>query len=129
MKIAYPIVISKNDKNYLVSIPDLEIDTQGNDVVDAIEMARDAISVWCVCEIDDFNRRPPEPTPLSEIRRKRDEIATLVDADIDAYRRTLENRAVKKTLTIPSWLNEKAVGAGINFSHVLQKALKEELSG
>jgi post-segregation antitoxin (ccd killing protein) len=50
-----------------------------------------------------------------------------VDVDVDAYRRKIENRTVRKNLTIPSWLNEQAEMAGVNFSSLLQKALKEEL--
>ena len=51
-----------------------------------------------------------------------------MDVDFDAYRKMLENRTVRKNCTIPSWLNEKAEQAGINFSAVLQKGLKEELN-
>jgi len=52
---------------------------------------------------------------------------TLVDVDVDAYRRKLDNRAVRKNLTVPFWLNEQAERAGINFSCVLQEALKQKL--
>ena len=127
MKVIYPVVISKDEDFFLASVPDCEIDTQGESLIDAVEMARDAISIWCVCE-QDAGRALPEPSELSAIKHKHDEILTLVDADIDVYRRTLENRTVRKNLTLPSWLNEKAEKAGINFSQVLQKALKEELS-
>lgn len=126
MKTAYPVVISKGEKFLIASVPDCEIDTQGDNIVDVIEMARDAISIWCVCQ-QDKDRHLPEPSELSAVEHEPDEIVTLVDVDIDAYRRSLENRAVKKTLTIPSWLNEKAEKAGVNFSQTLQKALKEEL--
>jgi post-segregation antitoxin (ccd killing protein) len=51
----------------------------------------------------------------------------MIRADTDEYRRFIENRLIKKTLTIPSWLNAKAEAASVNFSQTLQKALKREL--
>lgn len=128
MKTAYPVIISDVGDCLLASVPDLEIDTSGKDLVEAIEMARDAISIWCVCQQDDFNRPLPTPSTLSDIQHEPNSIATLVDVDIDAYRRRLENRTVRKNLTIPSWLNEQAEQAGVNFSAILQKALREELA-
>jgi len=127
MKLAYPVVISKGKSFYIVSIPDCEIDTQGKDLIEAIEMARDAISIWCI-EKQDAGRQLPIPSELSSIKCEPNDILTLVDADLEAYRRILDNRTVRKNLTIPSWLNEKAEKAGINFSQTLQKALKENLS-
>ena len=55
------------------------------------------------------------------------EFVNYVYADTDAYRRKHDNRAVKKTLSIPSWLNDQAMQAGVNFSQILQDALKERL--
>ena len=59
MKIAYPVVISKGQKFLIASVPDCEIDTQGESIVDAMEMARDAISIWCVGEQDAGRELPP----------------------------------------------------------------------
>jgi len=128
LKTAYPVIITDVGDCLLASVPDLEIDTSGKTLIEAIEMARDAISIWCVSQLDDFNRTLPEPSSLNIIKHGSNEIATLVDIDIDAYRRSLENRTVRKNLTIPSWLNEQAEKAGLNFSQILQKALKDELS-
>jgi predicted RNase H-like HicB family nuclease len=127
MKTAYPVIISKGKRFLIASIPDCEIDTQGENLIDAIDMARDAISIWCVCELD-AGRSLPQPSDLSAVTYASGDIVTLVDVDIDAYRRKLENRTVRKNLTIPSWLNERAEESGINFSAVLLKALKQELS-
>ena len=55
------------------------------------------------------------------------EIVTLVDIDIDAYRRANDNRTIRKNLTLPSWLNDLAEKAGVNFSQILQEGLKEKL--
>jgi len=102
------------------------IDTQGEDIVNAIEMARDAISIWCVAE-QDMGRALPAVSNICDIQCDGNEIVTLVDADINAYRRKLDNRTVRKNLSLPSWLNEQAEKADVNFSQILQKALKEEL--
>ena len=58
---------------------------------------------------------------------KKDEFSTLISVDTVRYRHTLKNSAVKKTLSIPAWLNDAAVAAGVNFSQTLQDALKEQL--
>lgn len=126
MKVAYPVVISSGEQFMLASVPDLEIDTQGENIIEAIAMVRDAISIWCVYE-QDAGKALPAPSDIISVEHDPGEIVTLVDADLDAYRRMLDKRTIRKNLTIPSWLNEQAERAGVNFSQVLQKALKEEL--
>ena len=126
MKIAYPVVITKGKKFLIASVPDCEIDTQGETIVDAIDMARDAISIWCIGE-QDAGRQLPTPSELSAVKHNSGDTLTLVDVDIDAYRRRLDNRTVRKNLTVPSWLCVQAEQAGINFSGVLQEALKQKL--
>jgi predicted RNase H-like HicB family nuclease len=125
--LVYPVKLTPLSDGYLVTIPDCEINTSGKNLADAIFMARDAISLWCVCK-EDAGSTLPDPSELSSIRHEANEILTLVDIDKDSYRRSLENRAIKKTLTIPSWLNERAEKSGINFSQLLQKAIKNELA-
>jgi len=126
MKIAYPVVIAKGEKFFIASIPDCEIDTQGESIVEAIEMARDAISIWCVSQ-EDEKRQLPKPSEISAIVHDDGEIVTLVDVDISAYRRKLDNRTVRKNVTLPSWLNEEAEKHNVNFSQILQQGLKEHL--
>ena len=126
MKNAYPIVITPAGKDYVVYVPDLEINTQGSSIADAMEMARDAIGMWG-CYEQDEHRPIPEPRSCGNCECSPGDIVTLVDIDFDEYRRKNEQRAVKKNCTIPSWLNEKAEAAGVNFSAVLQDALKARL--
>lgn len=128
MKVFYPVILEKCDdgSGYLVTIPDFDNNTFGETIPEAIEMARDAINLLCVTYEDD-KEELPAPSDLAALSCKTNEIKTLVDADPDAYRRMLDNRAVKKNCTIPSWLNEKAEQANINFSAVLQEALKQRL--
>lgn len=128
MKICYPVILTKceDGSGYLVTIPDFDNNTFGGTIPEAIEMARDAINLLGVT-YEDKKWVLPEPSDLAALNCEANEIKTLVDADPDAYRRMLDNRSVKKNCTIPSWLNEKAEQANINFSAVLQSALKEQL--
>ncbi len=127
MKHAYPIVITKGQQFYVVYIPDFDINTQGESVAEAMEMARDAIGI-CGCLEQDKNRQLPIPSKLEDVKHTVNDIVTLVDVDFDEYRRKNEMRAVRKNVTVPSWLNEEAERAGINFSALLQKAIKAELN-
>lgn len=128
MKVFYPVILEKceDGSGYLVTIPDFDNNTFGETIPEAIEMARDAINLLCVTYEDD-KEELPAPSDIAALSCKANEIKTLVDADPEAYRRMLDNRAVKKNCTIPSWLNEKAEQANINFSAVLQEALKQRL--
>lgn len=126
MKKAYPIIIKGKEGDYYVRIPDFNIGTQGEDVADAIAMARDAIGLIGI-DMEDDKKELPSPYSIRE-EAKEEDIITLVDVDFAEYRRKNDNRAVKKNLTIPSWLNEEANKAGINFSRILQDALMEHLN-
>jgi predicted RNase H-like HicB family nuclease len=121
MKVIYPVVISKGSKFLLASVPDCEIDTQGKDLADAIAMARDAISIWCVTE-QDMGKPLPKPSALSKVEHSEGDTVTLVDADLDKYRAALDNKAVRKSITIPSRLNTFAEKNHLNFSRVLADA-------
>lgn len=128
MKTYYPVILTKceDGSGYLVTIPDFDNNTFGETIPEAIEMARDAINLLCVT-YEDNKEELPAPSELAALKSESNDIKTLVDADPDAYRRMLDNRSVKKNCTIPSWLNEKAEAANINFSAVLQEALKQRL--
>lgn len=127
MKNAYPIVMTQGEKFIVVYIPDFDINTQGTDVPDAIEMARDAIGLMGI-DMQDDGEALPKASTLKVVKAEHDtDIVTLVDVDFDEYRRKNDLRTVKKNCTIPSWLNFEAEKAGVNFSAVLQAALKNEL--
>lgn len=127
MKAAYPIVLTQGKEYVVVSIPDFDIHTQGTDLADAIAMARDAIGMVGI-DMEDDGEELPLPSTITDLPTPDENaIFTLVDIDFEEYRRKHENRTVKKNCTIPSWLNMEAEKAGINFSAVLQAALKEEL--
>lgn len=121
----YPIIITKdqtqNEYPYLVEIPDLDGLTEGKTVADAIEMAKDYIGTYAL----------EDPLPNSNIRlpkvSNKDALVSLVTVNISEYKRKHDNKVVKKTITIPNYLNELGKEAGINFSELMTKALKTKL--
>ncbi len=129
MKNAYPIILTKGKDYIIVYIPDFNINTQGIDIPDAIEMARDAIGLMGI-DMEDDGEQIPKASEIPEIQKNIPSpgIVTLVDVDFAEYRRKNDMHVVRKNCTIPSWLNFEAERAGINFSSVLQNALKNELN-
>lgn len=125
MKKVYPVILTPAETGYVVYVPDLKINTEGENIANAMEMARDAIGLWAICE-EDMGHSIPEPSSKYP-EHSPEEFVTLVDIDIDAYRRANDNRTIRKNLTLPSWLNERAEKAGVNFSQVLQEGLKNRL--
>ncbi len=126
MKSVYPIVLKPETDGFSVYIPDFNANTQGDTITDAIEQARDAIGIMGI-DMEDDKKPLPTPSNAKSITAAADEIVSLVDIDFKEYRRRNELRTVKKNCTVPSWLNYEAEKANINFSAVLQAALKREL--
>lgn len=125
MKLVYPVVFTKlEDGGYMAYVPDLQINTQGEDLPEAISMARDAIGLVGIDMEDDGK---PFPTPSSNVDHPADAIVSLVDVDLLAYRRANERKTVRRNVTLPSWLNAAANEAGLNVSAILQAALKQRL--
>ena len=134
MKNVYPAFFTITDTIILVEVPDLEILTEGKDMKNAIEMARDAIELKCV-SLEDDKKEIPLPSEISSLDVNNGTFAedgttviSLVDIDSEEYRRKIDTKAVRKNVTIPSWLNYEAEHAGINISRVLQEALMEVLN-
>ena len=134
MKNVYPAFFTITDTIILVEVPDLEILTEGKDMKNAIEMARDAIELKCV-SLENDKKEIPLPSEISSLDVNNGTFAedgttviSLVDIDSEEYRRKIDTKAVRKNVTIPSWLNYEAEHAGINISRVLQEALMEVLN-
>ena len=125
MKIAYPIILTPNESGYLVYVPDFNINTEGRDIADAIDMASDAISMPGVC-LQDLGKDVPAASPTLPACQE-NEIAAFAVVDFEAYRRANDMRTVRKTVTLPNYLSELATQAGVNFSQVLQEGLKQRL--
>lgn len=136
MKLTYPILIAQSEDDYLVYIPDMDIYTEGGSMADAMEMARDAIGLKGI-DMEDEGIQIPQPsdyeTALRIAGKDTEEfdytsgVLTLVDIDFTEYRRKKDNRAVRRNVTLPSWLNAEAEKLHINVSKVLQEALTERI--
>jgi len=127
-KYVYPAIFTQ-EKNgaYSVEFPDIEnCFTGGDDMADALEMAEDVLCLT-LYDMEQDGRVIPLPSDYKTIKVDNKDIITLIVCDTDFYRRFYENKSVKKTLTIPMWLNERAEVENINFSRVLQDALKDIL--
>lgn len=129
MKLVYPVIISKekNDKYFDVYIPDLEINTEGETIADAIEMARDAIGLKCLSLDEDTNKPFPEASKFDDVKCKGNEFVTLVDVDYSEYKKQYSMKVVRRNVTLPSWINYEAEKSGVNVSAILANALKQEL--
>lgn len=125
MKAVYPIILTPAKNDYVVYVPDLRINTEGASIPEAMEMARDAIGLWGICE-EDAGRKIPAASSTLPIGKK-GETVTLVDIDFSSYRRANDLKTVRKNVTLPSWLANTAEEAGVNFSQVLQEGLKARL--
>lgn len=137
MKQAYPVFIAEFEKDFLVYVPDMDIYTEGKSMADAMEMARDAIGLKGI-DMEDSGIDLPTPSNGAQAYEKAKEdadifdysqgILTLVDVDFSEYRRRMDNKTVRRNVTLPNWLNVQAEKAGINVSRVLQEALMVKLN-
>ena len=126
MKLYYPAVFFPYGDGYTVEFPDLlGCVTQGDSFEEAFEMAVDAASGWILTSIEDGEDVPP-PSPLSKLNITEGHV-NYVSLDINEYAKRYSTKSVKKTLTIPEWLNTLAEKENINFSQELQFALKNRL--
>lgn len=127
-KYLYPAVFTKEDAGYSVSFPDLKnCFTSGETLEEAMEMANDVLCLT-LYDLEQEGAMIPAASAVNSISHEENEFVSLVGCDTIAYRRFFDNKAVKKTLSIPSWLNDMAERAGINFSGTLQEALKTKLN-
>ena len=123
MLFVYPAIFHKEEDAYWVEFPDLEgCHTYGSSITETMEAAQEALAAYLLTLLE--QERPiASPSDISVLQTN-DGFASLVSCDINQYKDT---KAVKKTLTIPSWLNDRAVSMGINFSQVLQEALLSKI--
>ena len=126
-KFFYPALFHKEDDGgFWVSFPDIpECLTQGTDMSQAYEMAVDALGLALADRMKENN--VPVPTSIDFLVIAENSYPVIIEFDLLEYKKKHSSRAVKKTLTIPEWLNDEAIKKNINFSAVLQEALKAQL--
>ncbi len=111
---------------FWISFPDIpECLTQGENMTDAYKMAVEALGLALEERIKENN--VPVATEINKLQQEEGTFPVIVEFDLLEYRKKHNSRSVKKTLSIPEWLNEEAMARGINFSQVLQDALKIQL--
>lgn len=126
-KYVYPAIFDYAEDGISVSFPDLPgCLTCGKTDAEALHMAKDALGghMWT---LEDFNEVIPEPTPLIDVATEPNQRSMLIEVYMPLIRDAINTQSVKKTLTIPAWMNEAAEKAGINFSQLLQASLKNIL--
>ena len=128
-KYIYPAIFtSEENGKFSITFPDIDgCYTCGDDLGDGMEMAQDALSLM-LTHLEDEKRAIPPASDINDLNVQSDGFATYISCDTTIYRRLVNNTAVKKTLSIPAWLNDAAMAAGLNFSQVLQEALKSQLN-
>lgn len=140
MKVTYPVILTEVDTNILIEVPDLGILTEANEegkpkgtMADAIMMARDAVGLACITA-EDEGKEITEPSKISDIDITKGAfyeegagVVSLVDVDLVIYRSRLDNKTVRRNVTLPNWLNQEAEKSHINVSKVLQEALMAKL--
>ena len=126
-KYVFPAVFTpEKDGGYSILFPDLEgCFTCGDDLIDGMQMAEDVLAL-VLYSYEKENREIPIPSKREDIKLQGKEFVNYVACDTMEYRKRYNNKAVKKTLTIPAWLNEKACSMNINFSQVLKEALMKK---
>lgn len=129
----YPVIFTELKNVCLVEVPDMEILTEGKNLEEAFTMARDAIGIKGI-SIEDDGEIIPEASRLADVKPEKgtfaeegEGIVSLVDVDFIAYRKKLDQKMVRRNVTLPNWLNQEADAAGVNVSKILQEALMQRL--
>ena len=124
----YPAIFAyEPGEQIAVVFPDLNVATNGVDDKDALLSARELLG--CVMNgLEEDNEQIPPASKLSDIEVSDNERAVLVDVYMPSIRQANTNKSVNRTVTLPAWLNSAALERNINFSQVLQEALKNMIS-
>ena len=120
----FPAIFTFDGKYYNVDFIDLKgCSTFGDSMQNAYLMAQGAMGLY----LDNLTNFPEPTLDISSIVLQENQFISFVSIDMDEYRKKFNNKSIKKTLTIPEWLNYLSEKNNINFSQVLQEALKEKL--
>ena len=127
-KLFYPAIFHKAEEGgFWITFPDIpECMTQGDDMQQSYEMAVEALGL-ALASREEEKQEIPAPSEPCKLTVSDDEFCVVIEFDMLAYKKRTNSKAVKKTLSIPEWLNEEASALGINFSQVLQEALMQKV--
>lgn len=130
MKEVYQVIFTKLKKgNYLIEVPDLDCLTEGKNLNDAIKMARDAIGIKGIT-LEDMGEKIPKASDKIDIKKgtfynEGESIISYVDVDFDDYRRSIDNKMVRRNVTLPNWMDRLAEKERLNVSKLLQDAISK----
>lgn len=126
-KYAYP-AICEHDENGCISVwfPDLDVATDGDNEEHALYMGRELLGLVMV-SLEEDGDPIPQPSHIADFKLEKNQYPMMVDVYMPSIRMASINKSVKRTVTLPAWLNAKAMEHGVNFSQVLQDALKTQL--
>lgn len=141
MKVTYPVIFTECETNILIEVPDLGILSEANEegepkasMADAMMMVRDAIGIKCI-SAEDNGKEAAKPSDLSAVDVSKGTfygegrtIISLIDVDLSVYRMRIDNKMVRRNVTLPNWLNLEADRLNLNVSKVLQDALTDRVS-
>ena len=123
--LTYPAIFTFEDNQYWVEFIDLEgCFSDGKTLAEAMENAKEAMGLY----LEDLEEYPECTTDIKNIKLENNQIISFVTINLEEHKKKHENKSVKKTLSIPAWLNTMAEKENINFSQLLQKALKDTLN-
>lgn len=125
----YPAIFNVAEEGgFFVTFPDFpECFTEGDDMDQSYQMSVDALGLAITSRLEN-NEPLPVPTNFSALILDQQQRAVIINFDFQAYQRRHSSKSVKKTLTIPEWLNEEALERGLNFSKLLQEALLQKIN-
>ncbi|WP_026486675.1 type II toxin-antitoxin system HicB family antitoxin [Caldanaerobius polysaccharolyticus] len=123
----FPAIFTYDDDGISIEFPDLPGCLSCADTTEeAMHNAKEVLGLF-LWGMERDNEPIPEPTPINKLKLETNQIPVLIEVWMPLVRNEMDNKSVKKTLTIPQWLNIMAERNNINFSQVLQEALKEKL--
>lgn len=124
----YPAVFTyEEEQEIAVFFPDLDVATSGENEDDALLSARELLGV-VLSGLEEDGDVIPKASSLRDVVVEENEKVVLIDVFMPSYRMANVNRSVNRTVTLPAWLNAAALEVNLNFSQVLQEALKEKLA-
>lgn len=129
MKGLYAAVFEQDSGKVYVRFPDLPgCITSGEDINEAYEMAVDAANLWMTSAVEDQNEPVPEATPMEQVQCPDGAHVMLIRIDTEDYLKRTETKAVRRTVSIPVWMDKMAQDRGISLSKVLQEALRSQFA-
>ena len=129
MKYVYPAIFTKEiDGGFSVKFPDLSgAVTSGKNLSEAIFMAEDCLGL-VLFGMEEEKLLFPKPSAVTDFQNEETQFMSLVNVDLNEYKKRTDNKPIKKTLYIPKELNDKAENLGVNFSEILRQALRKHVT-